>query len=1252
MLTSGLDQEVTYISGVNADGTIAAHSYWTAKRNVVPLDYWDHSTARKIGPVQAGQGADIKYCFDPASNWSAVEQQNLFAGLALWSAVANITLTLTSDPAQADITFSRTLDGKTATLTSTPGTASAGQIGGTELLGCKSTIQINTNSYGSGPIDGSFSRAAGGVFYTIVHELGHALGLGHGGPYNGTWDSSTQQYSAYDCRNMTIMSYVSPSETQALYYADEPVHSRWSVAFGTEKMPTTWMPLDILALQRLYGTPVNSPLSGGQTFGFNCTVSGAIAPFFDFTKNASPVITIWSTGSNNTLDLSGYSTENIVDLHAGAYSSCARMSNNIAIAYNTAVDGYVGGAGSDRITCNDNADTVSTGAGDDFIVTGAANDIFDGGFGYDRVFLSHDSSAYTITRNQDGSITVVGPDGRDTLNGIEEVDFSDGKRILATLTGSGAGDVLSGTSANDLIDASQGGIDQIAAGSGDDMILIGAGLTASDHIDGGAGVDTVRLDGDYSGGLNFAPATLTNVEYLSLEGGHRYTLTLADGLVAGGSSFNIDASQLGSADGVILDSSRLTAGSVSLVSDRGWTTFAGGTGDDRVQLHGGDGRVDGGAGFDTVLIIGEYANTSLQWNLDGSFIVYWVDDALPWSHQVQMTNVEEVDYLNATVNGTMIRGTSANDTITGTAMLDGIDISQGGVDTIAAGDSDDTIFAGAALTAADAIDGGAGVDRLYLDGDYSSGLTCGLQTISNVELIACAADHSYTLTIADSLLTTWNASCGISGYDLGVSDRLIVDASAERDGSVDLFGGAGDDILRGAVSGNINAGAGNDRLVRTFAANEQGGATLNGGGGIDVADYSGDTAGLTAVLTDEFGGTVLGTSVHDQISAVENFIGGAGNDVITGYAAANVLTGGGGNDILDGGAGADTAVYAGSRSAYVVTHANGSTTVTGPEGTDTLTGIELLQFAGRTVAIDAGTKNDFTGTGCSAILWQNDDGTAAVWTMDGFTQTGGSPVGGNPGPAWHVAGSGDFFGDGKADILWQNDDGATVVWTMDGLNQTGNAWVGANPGASWHVKGVADFNADGKDDILWQNDNGQAAIWEMNGFDVIAGSYVGGNPGTDWHIVGTGDFNKDGKADIVWQNVSGQAAIWTMDGFTQTGSYFVGGNPGPAWHLKGAGDFYGTGQSDLLWQNDEGKAVIWTMDGVSQVRSDFVGGNPGADWHIVSTGDYNADGCADILWQNDNGQAAIWTMSGITQLGGSLVGGNPGTTWHIPAGVG
>ena len=135
-----------------------------------------------------------------------------------------------------------------------------------------------------------------------------------------------------------------------------------------------------------------------------------------------------------------------------------------------------------------------------------------------------------------------------------------------------------------------------------------------------------------------------------------------------------------------------------------------------------------------------------------------------------------------------------------------------------------------------------------------------------------------------------------------------------------------------------------------------------------------------------------------------------------------------------------------------------------------------------------------------------------------------------------------------SDILWQNTNGQAAIWEMNGTNVLSSAAVGPNPGPSWQAIGTGDFNGDGKSDILWQNTNGQAAIWEMNGTSVLSAAAVGPNPGPSWQAVGTGDFNGDGNSDILWQNTNGQAAIWEMNGTSILSAAAVGPNPGPSWH--------------------------------------------------------------------------------------------------------
>ena len=54
--------------------------------------------------------------------------------------------------------------------------------------------------------------------------------------------------------------------------------------------------------------------------------------------------------------------------------------------------------------------------------------------------------------------------------------------------------------------------------------------------------------------------------------------------------------------------------------------------------------------------------------------------------------------------------------------------------------------------------------------------------------------------------------------------------------------------------------------------------------------------------------------------------------------------------------------------------------------------------------------------------------------------------------SWEIEGTGDFNGDGNSDILWQNDDGTPVIWTMDGINVVSIGAAGSfNPGSDWQV---------------------------------------------------------------------------------------------------------------------------------------------------------------------------------------------------------
>jgi hypothetical protein len=96
---------------------------------------------------------------------------------------------------------------------------------------------------------------------------------------------------------------------------------------------------------------------------------------------------------------------------------------------------------------------------------------------------------------------------------------------------------------------------------------------------------------------------------------------------------------------------------------------------------------------------------------------------------------------------------------------------------------------------------------------------------------------------------------------------------------------------------------------------------LDGGGGTDTADYASSSAGVTVNLLSGTGSG--GDAQGDTFNSIENVVGSALNDTLTGSNTANML---------EGGRGIDTAVYSGARSAYTTTHVGNTLLVSDPMG--------------------------------------------------------------------------------------------------------------------------------------------------------------------------------------------------------------------------------------------------------------------------------------------------------------------------------
>ena len=438
-----MSAEISFLTGINANGVVVPTSYWTWK-NDKPATYRTHeSYATKWGVDHASDNEviDVNYFFKPQSNWTATEKGVIESCLALWSAVTNVHYTLVTHKADADMVFRRGSDGDAYEYDYYTGKDDAGTIGGTTLWRrTHATISIDTSASGFGPIDGHFTTDGGYVWNTIIHEIGHSYGLGHGGAYNGDLNAMKQQYSAYDSLIWTVMSYIEPHVGKAKYKDQYPVQADWGKAGGGfHNVPTTWMPLDIVAVQELYGKPLTTPLDGNQTFGFHCNLPEPLKDFFDFTVNVNPVITVYSAGNHNTLDLSGFKTASIVDLNPGTFSSCDGKTNNIAIAFDTVVETAIGGKAGDTLRGTERANKLVGNGGRDKLFGHDGHDVLNGNAGNDTLTGGHGPDAI---RGGGGSDTVVltasadstGP-SFDTVGAFDFADGGDRFDLPGTVTG-------------------------------------------------------------------------------------------------------------------------------------------------------------------------------------------------------------------------------------------------------------------------------------------------------------------------------------------------------------------------------------------------------------------------------------------------------------------------------------------------------------------------------------------------------------------------------------------------------------------------------------------------------------------------------------------------------------------------------------------------------------------------------------------------------------------------------------------------
>lgn len=619
------------------------------------------------------------------------------------------------------------------------------------------------------------------MLQTYMHEIGHALGLGHAGNYNGDATYGVDNLYDNDSWLATVMSYFSQE--------DNTQSATDSYAFTA-----TLMPADIVAIQNLYGfTGVTN--GGNSVYGYGSNVGGYLQKLLNQWTGYIPrtadgywgdpiAFTIYDSNGTDTINFSNFSANQEISLVALTYSDIGGLVDNVTIARGVVVENATSGAGNDTLTGNAVGNILRANAGNDILSGDLGNDTLYGGLGDDTLLGGDGNDALY---GEGGSNTLDGGAGDDTYyvtgagDSVTEAEGGGTDTLRTALTNAVLGDNIENlvfTSALASTGTGNALGNAITGGNGSDTLF---GLDGFDFLSGGAGNDS--LDGGTGGDTIYGGSG--NDSGLGGDG--------AD-LLYGGSG---NDSLTGGAGADLLWGED---GNDRLFGDEGGDTITGGVGND--TLFGGEGSdsLDGGTGNDSME--GGAGDDSYVVNASGDKVVEGLDGGIDTVRTAltAFTLGENVENLVLTATGSATgTGNGLDNTITGGAgsnKLFGMD----GFDFLFGGGGSDTIYGG---NGGDQIDGGIGNDSML--GGAGDDLILG--GAGNDRLFGGTENDQLFGDVGNDQLD------GEDGDDL-LSGGIGNDSLLGRAGDDVLDGGEGNDTLNGGLGHDTyTGGAGVDRFV-------------------------------------------------------------------------------------------------------------------------------------------------------------------------------------------------------------------------------------------------------------------------------------------------------------------------------------------------------------------------------------------------------------------------------------------------------
>jgi Ca2+-binding RTX toxin-like protein len=434
-----------------------------------------------------------------------------------------------------------------------------------------------------------------------------------------------------------------------------------------------------------------------------------------------------------------------------------------------------------------------------------------------------------------------------------------------------------------------------ADGAGAEIVAIN-GLTASVEstiVLASGALLTVNADGtfryDPNGRFSSLPSPQSGAVNAFLE--ESFTYTLSGGATATvtmrveGASSEGDRLEGDNAGNALVGSEY---GELFSLEQGGDDSASGGAGADSFYFGGAltsADTVDGGTEVDQLAIQGDYAganrltlgavsNVEQFVLLSGTDTRFGAPGGALHSYDITTVDQNVAAGQQMQIDGVRLR-VGENFTFDGSAETDGsflVWAGKGTDDLKGGAGNDGFLFRGNGnWSAADKVDGGAGIDQLGIRGNYAgaNAIVFGAGQIAGIEVLALMSgtdtrfgaaigDASYDVSMNDANLAA-GARMTVDATFLRTAETLVFDGSAEADGSFRIFGGQAADRITGSQNADsIRGGLGGD--------------VLTGAGGADTFVYrsAADSTGLNFDLLVDF------DSAEDRLDLATGVSGSAG----------------------------------------------------------------------------------------------------------------------------------------------------------------------------------------------------------------------------------------------------------------------------------------------------------------------------------------------------------------------------------------